>query len=113
MLDAGDPDGEVGAAYLAKELLRETYLVGDTFDARRRLVAFYDHCAASDVPELTQLAKTIGRWEVSILRWHRTRLTTAAAEGTEGTEGTNVIIKNIKRLGFGFATSQRSRSRSR
>jgi transposase len=96
LLDAGDPDGEVGAAYLAKELLRETYLAGDAFDARRRLVAFYDHCASSDVPELTRLAKTICRWEVPILRWHRTRLTNAA------TDGTNLIIKNIKRLGFGF-----------
>ena len=96
LLELGDPDGEVGAAYLAKELLRETYLAADTFDARRRLVAFYDHCAASDIPELTRLAKTIARWEVPILRWHRTGLTNAA------TEGTNLIIKNIKRLGFGF-----------
>lgn len=96
LLEAGDPDGEVGAAYLAKELLRETYQATDTFEARRRLVAFYDHCAVSDVPELTRLAKTVGRWEVAILRWHRTRLTNAA------TEGTNLIIKNVKRLGFGF-----------
>lgn len=96
LLDAGDPDGEVGAAYLAKELLRETYFARDAFEARRRLVAFYDHCTTSDVPELTRLAKTISRWEVPILRWHRTRLTNAA------TEGTNLIIKNIKRLGFGF-----------
>ena len=51
---------------------------------------------ASDVPELERLARTIARWETPILRWHRTRLTNAA------TEGTNLIIKNIKRLGFGF-----------
>ena len=57
---------------------------------------FYDHCPASDVPELERLARTIARWETPILRWHRTRLTNAA------TEGTNLIIKNIKRLGFGF-----------
>jgi transposase len=95
-LDAGDPDGEVGAAYLAKELLRETYLADDVFDARRRLVGFYQHCQASDVPELERLARTIARWERSILRWHPTRLTNAA------TEGTNLVIKNIKRLGFGF-----------
>jgi hypothetical protein len=44
------PQGEVGAAYLAKELLRESYLTADAFDARRRLVAFYDYCNASDVP---------------------------------------------------------------
>jgi transposase len=95
-LDAGDPQGEVGAAYLAKELLRETYLATDTFDARRRLVAFHQYCTTSDVPELERLARTIARWEVPILRWHRTQLTNAA------TEGTNLIIKNIKRLGFGF-----------
>jgi transposase len=96
LLEAGDPDGEVGAAYLAKELLRETYLADDAFDARRCLAAFYDHCATSEVPELTRLAKTIRRWQVPILRWHRSRLTNAA------TEGTNLIIKNVKRLGFGF-----------
>lgn len=95
-LDAGDPEGEVGAAYLAKELLRDTYLAGDARKARRRLVAFYDHCATSGVAELERLARTIARWETPILRWHRTRLTNAA------TEGTNLVIKNIKRLGFGF-----------
>jgi transposase len=95
-LDAGDPEGEVGATYLAKELLRDTYLAGDTLEARRRLVVFYDHCARSEVPELERLARTIARWEIPILRWHRTRLTNAA------TEGTNLVIKNIKRLGFGF-----------
>jgi transposase len=95
-LDAGDPEGEVGAAYLAKELLRDTYLADGALQARRRLVAFYDHCHASDVPELERLARTVARWETPILRWHNTRLTNAA------TEGTNLVIKNIKRLGFGF-----------
>jgi hypothetical protein len=94
-LDAGDPDAEVGAAYLANELLRETYLASATFDARQRLVAFYNYCDDSAVPELERLGHSIARWEVPILRWHRTRLTNAA------TEGTNLIIKNIKRLGFG------------
>jgi transposase len=65
-LDAGDPQGEVGAAYLAR-------------GARARTVA-----------------RTIARWETPILRWHRAPLTNAA------TAGTNLIIKNIKRLGFGF-----------
>jgi transposase len=104
-LNAGDPDGEVGAAYLAKELLRETYLAVDALEARRRLVNFYDYCATSDVPELEQLGRTIARWETPILRWHRTRLTNAA------TEGTNLIIKNIKRLGFGFRNFENYRLR--
>jgi transposase len=104
-LNAGDPDGEVGATYLAKELLRETYLANDALDARRRLAVFYNYCASSDVPELERLAATIARWEVPILRWHRTRLTNAA------TEGTNLVIKNIKRLGFGFRNFENYRLR--
>ena len=104
-LHAGDPGGEVGAAYLAKELLRETYLAGDALEARRQLVVFYDYCASSDVPELQRLARTIARWEVPILRWHRTRLTNAT------TEGTNLVIKNIKRLGFGFRNFENYRLR--
>src|SRR5919106_6951387 len=58
-LDAGDPQGEVGAAYLAKELLRDSYLAPNALEARRRLVVFYDHCARSEVPELERLARTI------------------------------------------------------
>ena len=62
---------------------------------RRRLTVFYDHRMASGVPELERLGRTISRWETLILRWHRTRLTNAATEG-------NLIVKNVKRLGFGF-----------
>jgi hypothetical protein len=40
-LAVGDPHGEVGAAVLAKELLRETYAAVDHRHARRRLVVFY------------------------------------------------------------------------
>ena len=104
-LDVGDPDGEVAACYLAKELLRETYLAGNVFAARRQLTLFYDHCAASEVPELRRLAKTVARWETPILRWHQTRMTNAA------TEGTNLIVKNIKRLGFGFRNFENYRLR--
>src|SRR5207237_9302330 len=101
----GDPAGEVAAAYLAKELLRETFTADDVFDARRRLTVFYDHCHSSDVDELERLARTIARWETPILRWHRTGLTNAA------TEGTNLVIKNVKRLGFGFRNFDNYRRR--
>jgi len=104
-LDIGDPDGEVAACYLAKELLRETYLADHVFEARQRLTTFYEHCDSSGVPELERLARTIGRWETPILRWHRTRLTNAA------TEGTNLIVKNVKRLGVGFRNFENYRLR--
>jgi hypothetical protein len=57
------------------------------------------------VPELERLARSVARWEVPILRWHHTRLTNAA------TEGTNLIIKNIKRLGFGLRNFENYRLR--
>ncbi|MEQ8717701.1 MAG: transposase, partial [Acidimicrobiales bacterium] len=40
-----------------------------------------------------------------LLRWHTTGLTNAA------TEGRNLIIKNIKRLGFGFRNFENYRLR--
>ena len=104
-LEHGDPDGEVAVAYLAKELLREVYDAHTVFEARRRLVEFYEVCDSADVVELTRLAKTIRRWEIPLLRWHTTKLTTAAVEGT------NLIIKNIKRLGSGFTNFENYRLR--
>jgi transposase len=95
-LAAGDPAGEVGAGYLAKELLREAYSTSSLRDARRRLAAFYAHCAAAEVDELDRLAKTVRRWEHEILGWHRTGLSNGP------TEAMNLLIKKIKRVGHGF-----------
>ena len=51
-LRRGDPAGEIGAAYLAKELLREVYATRGPKTAQRRLARFYAHCNHSSVPEL-------------------------------------------------------------
>ncbi len=69
-LATGDPDGEVGAAILAKELLREVYSAIDVAHARRRLIVFFQHCADADVPEVTRLARTIDRWSAEVLAYH-------------------------------------------
>jgi transposase len=70
LLRAGDPDGEVSAAWVAKELLRDTYSAVDEAHARRRLIAFYIHCADTDVLELARLARTVSRWsdEVQLVK---------------------------------------------
>lgn len=96
LLEGGDPDGEVAAAYLAKELLREVYATGDITRARGALVRFYDHCRAAEVTELTRLARTIGRWEPQLLAWHATALTNGP------TEAINLLVKKVKRVGHGF-----------
>lgn len=104
-LNKGDPDGEVSAAYLAKELLRSVYDATDPMHARRRLVVFYQHVAEVDVPELTRLASTISRWEPELLRWHLTGLSNGPVEGT------NLLVKNTKRSGFGFRNFDNYRHR--
>ena len=104
-LRLGDPAGEVGAAYLAKELLREVYATRSPKLARRRLVRFYRRCHTSDIAELARLAKTIRSWENEIVAYHHTGLTNAA------TEGTTLLIKKIKRVGHGFRNFENYRLR--
>jgi transposase len=95
-LAAGDPEGEVGATALGKELLREVYAALDARHARRRLIAFYQWCAEADVAELTRLAKTISAWEDEILAYHTTGLSNGP------TEAVNLLIEKVRRIGHGF-----------
>jgi transposase len=104
-LNVGDPAGEVGAAYLAKELLREVYATRSPRQARRRLERFYAHCRAAEVVELRRLATTVHRWEHEILGWHRTGLSNGP------TEAMNLLIKKIKRVGHGFRSIENYRLR--
>lgn len=95
-LDAGDRHGEVGAALLAKELLRDSYAAVDFAHARRRLTTFYQWCAEAEVPELTRLAKTVAAWQDEVLAYHHTGLSNGP------TEAMNLLVKKIKRVGHGF-----------
>ena len=96
LLEAGDPNGEVASAYLAKELLREVYATNEIVDAGRRLERFYDHCRRAEVHELTRLARTVRRWQPQVLAWHTTGLTNGP------TEAVNLLVKKVKRVGHGF-----------
>jgi transposase len=64
--------------------------------ARARLRRFYEHCERSGVAECRRLAKTIRAWENEVLAFH----TTGRSNGP--TEGINLLIKKIKRVGYGF-----------
>jgi transposase len=96
-LDAGDPHGEVGAAWIAKEDLRRVYAAPDQPDAHRRLTDLHTRCTRSDVPELRRLARTVGHWQAEILAYFRTQ---HASNGP--TEAVNLLVKQVKRVGFGF-----------
>lgn len=106
MLAAGDPDGEVGAAVLAKELLREVYSALDEAHAHRRLDEFLSHCAHADVAELVRLARTIDRWRDEILAYHHTR---HASNGR--VENTHMLTEKIRRNAHGFTNHTHYRRR--
>jgi len=102
----GDRYGEVGAAWLAKELIREIYTADTPTEARHRLHVFYTFVADAEVGELVRLAKTISAWESEILAFH-----TTGGLSNGPTEGINLLIKKIKRVGHGFANFDNYRLR--
>lgn len=97
LLAAGDTHGEVGAAILAKELLREVYAAVDVAHARRRMIVFLQHCAEADTVELTRLARTIDRWMPEILAYHTTG---GASNGR--VENIHMLAEKTRRNAHGF-----------
>jgi transposase len=96
-LAAGDPSGEVVAAWQGKELLRAVYAASDLAHARAALERFYRWCDGVQVPELSRLARTVRAWEAEILAFHTTG---GCSNGP--TEAMNLLIKKVKRVGHGF-----------
>jgi transposase len=96
-LAAGDPGGEVAAAWQGKELLRAVYAAAGMAAARAVLDRFYRWADGVQVPELSRLARTVQAWEAEILAWHATN---GCSNGP--TEAINLLIKKVKRVGHGF-----------
>jgi len=96
-LSAGDPDGQVGRAWIAMQELRHVYGGRDERQARARLYGFYTAAADSGCPEVERLARTIEAWQGELLAYFTTG---GASNGP--TEAVNLLIKRIKRVGFGF-----------
>jgi transposase len=96
-LAAGDPTGEVAAAWQGKELLRAVYAAAGTAAARVALDRFYRWCDGVQIAELSRLARTVRAWEVEILAFHTTN---GCSNGL--TEAVNLLVKKVKRVGHGF-----------
>jgi transposase len=69
-LAAGDPTGEVAAAWQGKELLRAVYAAVSMPAARAALQRFYRWADGVGVAELSRLARTVRAWEAEILAFH-------------------------------------------
>src|SRR5690606_5382641 len=106
LLAVGDPDGEVAACFVAKELLRDVFSAVNEVHARRRMIAFYVFCADADIPELTRLAITVSRWAELIFNYHRTG---RASNGR--TENAHMLIEKLRRQAHGFRNLDNYRRR--
>jgi transposase len=96
-LAAGDPTGEVAAAWQGKELLRAVYAAVAMPAARAALDRFYRWTDGVQLAELSRLARTVWTWEAEILAWHATD---GCSNGP--TEAVNLLVKKVKRVGHGF-----------
>ena len=66
-LAAGDPGGEVAAAWQGKELLGAVYAASGLAHAWAALERFYHWADGVGVAELSRLARTVRAWEAEIL----------------------------------------------
>src|SRR5512144_1681772 len=104
-LDAGDPNGEATTAWMvAQELILLYRRSRDLPDAKHRLYRLLVHrlllrCADSNIPELHRLARTLDGWRHELLAYF-----TTGRVSNGSTEAVNLLIKRIKRIGFGFRT---------
>jgi transposase len=105
-LAAGDPDGEVAACFIAKELLREVFAAADEAHARRRMITFYLWCADAEVPELNRLAGTVSRWAKEIFAYHRSG---GASNGK--LETIHTLTEKTRRIAHGFRNPTNYRRR--
>lgn len=98
----GDPSGQILAAYIAKEELRALLALASRrptrdmiSNAKFRFGAWSAQFA--NVPEILTLAETIDTWWTEIEAFLQLNITNAR------TEGSNRTIKQLKRVGCGFA----------
>jgi len=110
-LDAADPNGDILAAWIAKELLRDvlacTARGGLRYQIRDALYRFYAFCAACSVPEIAKLAQTVSDWQAPMILAIQTGLSNARSEGY------NRLVKHVGRIAFGFRTPENQRRRVR
>lgn len=93
---AADDELDLECAWVAKEAFCDLYRAADRAAAAAALEDWYALVEGYDVAELNTFARTIRQWEHQFLNYFDSRLTNARSEAR------NLIIKQVKRSGFGF-----------
>ncbi len=110
-LTSADPNGDIAAAAISKELLRDLLAyIGHrvlSYVIRDALYRFYAFCAACRVPEIHEFAETVETRQDPMILAIQTRPSNARSEGY------NRIVIHIDRIAFGFRTPENQRRRVR
>ena len=96
---------DLKSTWILKEALRDLYDSTSRAQAERELADWHRWAAVYDVEETNRLAGTLTQWQTEILAYFDTGLTNGA------TEGRNLIIKQVKRQGFGYTNPHNYRLR--
>ena len=106
LLEAGDPKGEVRAAWHAKEVVRSIYDHHDPDLAVEFVERLGRDLQDRSCPiEVRSLGRTLLRWKAQIAAWHRAHVSNGP------TEAANNLIKRVKRVAFGFTNFRNYRVR--
>jgi transposase len=105
-LDVGDPDQQVGRAWIAAQELRLLYREPTRDRAERRLLRWFTDVAEHEIPELVRLARTLDAWRDELLAYFDT-----GGVSNGPTEAINGLIKKVKRVGHGYRTFDNYRLR--
>lgn len=107
LLEAGDPDGDVRAAWHAKEVVRSIYEITDPALAAEFVTRLGADLQDADYPpEVRRLGRTLHRWRHQIAAWHLSHRTNGP------TEAANNLLKRVKRVAFGFTNFRNYRVRA-
>ncbi len=93
---AADDELALECAWVGKEAFCDLYRAADRTTAKAALDDWYALVESYDVAELNTFARTIRQWEQQFLNYFDSRATNARSEAR------NLIIKQVKRSGFGF-----------
>ena len=80
-LRMGDPNDEVLGSWLAKEAVRDIYLIDDPQAAELLVDKAIFGCLGDDVEEIRSLGRTLASWRTEIVAHHRTGASNGPTEG--------------------------------
>jgi transposase len=106
-LAAGDPAGEVAAAWTIAQDLMAAYADEDLERGRRRAEHTITAALACPVPEIARLGRTLQAWRPELLN----HFTTGGAVSNGPTEAMNLLIERDRRTGHGFRNFTNYRTR--